>query len=183
MLKMERYSINEETMAFIPNFNEEYVVKILERERKIATLVKETAIEMIDKACKQQLSDIRSRRNAVKMYLPYYQKKLPIVIDVARRIYAIPTESPDNMTCHWLFLSHIHKIVPLSTRTKEGKKRSRVIFKDKQELIINTSYYSLMNQLQRALHCKAVFEDLVLSGHATYKIIAETKIPYIGKQQ
>lgn len=167
-------------MAFVPNFDEEFVIKVLDSKRN-TLFVKETAEQMIERACKEQLSDMRSRREAVKARLPYSQK-LPIVIDILRGIYAFPTESPDNMTCHWLFLNHIYKIVPLSTRTKEGKKRSKVIFKNSEELIINISYYSLSKQLKRAYHCKAVFDDMVLNNQVTYKIIAEATVPYILKR-
>lgn len=180
IMKVDHYSVTEQTMALVPNLDGEYIVKVFERDRTEPIYVKQTALKLIDQACKEQLSDIRSRRNAVRDQLNF-AKKQPIAIDILRRIYAFPTESPYNPTCHWLFLSHIKEIKPLRTAEKNGKRKTKIIFKDLQELVIDTSTYILSKQYDRTLKCKEHFEELLLSGYVTYKLIAEAQVPYIIK--
>lgn len=180
MNRLKTYRVNIRTMAFIPNFDEEYLVKVKERGRTEPIYVKQTALKLIDQACKEQLSDYRSRRKAVQERLKF-PKKPPIAIDILRKIYAFPTESPKNATCHWLFLSHIKEIVPLHNKSQDGAKRTKIIFKDLQELVIDTSTHIILNQFERTLHCKEVFEELMISRLVDFKIIAEPTEPYREK--
>lgn len=177
----DTYIINTDTVALVPNYDGECPVKVLEAGKAEPIFVRKTSKSLIDYACRLVLSDIDSRRKMIYERLRY-RNKTPIPIDPYSNIYTFPTKSPSNFDCHWLFLSYIYKMMPLSKKGENGKPKTKILFTDGQELVVDVSIYSLQKQYERTLCCKSLFDEIFIKGQYKFKVIAEphhVNPPYI----
>ncbi len=78
--------------------------------------------------------------------------KSPIVVEESNEIIFFPTASPRVEECHWISLKHVDKFEKNGLKTK-------ILFKNGQELNLNVSYGSLENQLLRATRLQSIMRD------------------------
>ena len=78
--------------------------------------------------------------------------KSPIVVEESNEIIFFPTSSPRVNNCYWLSLKNIKKYEP-------NKDKSKIIFKNEIELLINISYGSLQNQILRSTMLESVLRQ------------------------
>jgi len=150
--KKELYEITPLTMAVLRSKDEigNYTTYILEEERDC--LVYESPIKIIDHACKYFGSSLKGRLEGTRD-ISNITHKAPIAIDPMSGIYFFPTASPSNENCSWLSHSHIKEIV------RKEYNRSEIIFHNGERVVLEVSYGSMINQLNRTAQFRYSLEN------------------------
>lgn len=138
MKKLNDYFINKGTCAIIPVDKE--VSKVIELEDVF--IVNKSTANIIDESCKYFGSSYKGRYAGSKEILKM-NYKLPIIVEDYNNIVFFPTSSPRFEDCIWISLNNI------SSYLKNGK-GSLIIFSDNCKIELDTSYYSLENQIFRS---------------------------------
>lgn len=130
------------TMAVLSEKDDEGSRNTVVLEEKKEYTVHTTPTKMIDEACKFFGSSLKGRLEGTKD-ISRITHKAPIAIDPSSGMYFFPTASPSNIECSWIAHSHVKDIQSIE------KTKTEIIFKNGRRIIINVSYGSMMNQLQR----------------------------------
>ena len=144
---LNSYEINKETIAIIPISNNNS--KVLEEENTIN--INKYSSMIIDDSCRFFGSSYMGRHEGTKSLLGINYKS-PIVVEESNEIIFFPTASPRVEDCHWISLKHVDKLEKNGLKTK-------ILFKNGQELNLNVSYGSLENQLLRATRLQSIMRD------------------------
>ena len=128
---LNNYEINKETIAIVPINNNNS--KVLEEENTIN--INKNSSMIIDDSCRFFGSSYMGRHEGTKSLLGINYKS-PIVVE----------------DCHWISLKHVDKLEKNGLKTK-------ILFKNGQELNLNVSYGSLENQLLRATRLQSIMRD------------------------
>lgn len=144
---INNYEINQSTLAIIPI--DDNKSKVIEEDNIIDIEKKNTGI--IDDSCRFFGSSYIGRHEGTKSLLGINYKS-PIVIEESKEIIFFPTASPRVDDCHWISLKHVDKLLKNNGRTK-------ILFKNGQELDLNVSFGSLENQLLRATRLQSIMRD------------------------
>lgn len=139
-------------MAVIPENDETGAVNSLVLEETGEYLVHFPPTKLIDKACKYFGSSLKGRLEGTKE-VSRITHKAPIAIDPSTGMFFFPTTSPKNIDCSWINHSHVDYIKP------EGKKQTKIIFNNGESIIVNVSYGSMLNQLQRTAQFRYSLEQ------------------------
>lgn len=126
--------------------------RILEQDAEY--FVKETPSKVIDLACKFFGKTLIGLQNGTKE-VSNLNHKLPISIDVWSGMYFLPTMSPTNSRCAWINHSHIESIEEV------GKRQTKVNFKDGLSELVDVSYGSLMNQINRTAQYRFILDERI----------------------
>ena len=115
---------------------------------KIITLDDEFIInidskKIIDNSCKYFGSSLNDRVNTTKRLINI-KSKSPIIVEESRNIIFFPLKSVRDKSNIWISFNNLEKYVKLDDRTK-------FIFNNKKEIILNFSYYIIDNQVTRSL--------------------------------
>ncbi|UFT98789.1 competence protein ComK [Radiobacillus kanasensis] len=146
---LENYEINEKTKALIPQKHMEYRTLVIETGGK-KYYINKTPIELIEHACIQGWSTLSGRRNAI-LKRTGFSRKVPILLDITRKIIAFPSKSPKSDECTWIFYHHILNILPDTKSGNSTRPSTTVLFKDGYKLHMEESYYIINNQYSRTL--------------------------------
>lgn len=137
------YEITPLTMAVLckENQNGSTNTSILEETREYA--VHFTPTKVIDEACRFFGSTLQGRLEGTRD-ISKITHKAPIAIDPSSGMYFFPTASPKNKKCSWISHSHIQFIRPV-----KQNRQTEILFKNGKCIIVNVSYGSMLNQIQR----------------------------------
>lgn len=135
---MNKYEINEKTVAIIPVDNKS--TKVIEEDSSF--LVNNSCMKIIEESCEFFGSSFIGRQKGTKSLIGINYKS-PIIIEESKNIIYFPTTSPRLKECSWFSLNHIK-----SYESKEGK--TLIFFENGEKLVVNISYGSFDNQFLRA---------------------------------
>ena len=135
---LKEYEINEATQAIIPIDNDKSMVY----ENDTEYVVNMPSNKIINYNCSFYGSSYIGRCEGTKS-LAGIKTKLPIIIEESRNIIFFPTGSTRSKQTEWFSLNNIKSI-------KQYPKDTVIVFNNGHRLHINTSYYSMNNQLCRA---------------------------------
>ncbi|WP_010200036.1 competence protein ComK [Bacillus sp. m3-13] len=138
---IQQYQISLTTMALLSNRHPQYQTKIIDIEGDFLT--DETAREILHRGCLNDCCTYEGRRVAT-IYFTNYIQKTPILIDEAEGIIAIPTHSPDQDACCWLFLQHLKHVEAVSPT------KCIVVFNNLEELVLDVSASTIYEQVKKA---------------------------------
>lgn len=141
--------ISEHTMAVYAIHHPQYRTKIIDAV-KGEILLEEDPLHVLDDACSEYFSSYHGRRQAVLRKLGYTQK-VPIAVIPYLDVYAVPTASPSEYECIWIFPAHIKTSI-----IKEN--HIVIIFNNGKTLNLPISWYTYNKQLDRVARIKALFE-------------------------
>ena len=144
-----KYEISKGTLAILPNEKNSSVV-YEDDERYI---VKETPFKIMEESCKYFGRTYEGRRDGAKEMLGA-EYKVPIVVEDSNNLIIFPTTSPLSEDCVWISLKRVEKIEKIDSNN------TKIIFDNKTEIIVDSSYRSIENQLSRASRL-----DLILRNH------------------
>ena len=144
---MNNYEINKNTIAIIPINAEK--TKVYEKNKNF--YVFKNSIKIIKDSCNFFGSSYDGRVDGTKSMINI-NSKVPIIIEELNEIIFFPTASPRVEDCHWISLKHVDKLEKNGLKTK-------ILFKNGQELNLNVSYGSLENQLLRATRLQSIMRD------------------------
>ncbi|WP_053073759.1 competence protein ComK [Bacillus sp. LL01] len=136
-----QYRIGLTTMALLSHRHPQYQTQIKDMEGDFMT--DDTAREILHRGCLDDSCTYDGRRIATIHFTNYIQKT-PILIDQAEGIIAIPTHSPDQETCCWLFLHHLSHVESVSST------RCIVVFNNHDRLALNVSAITIYEQVKKA---------------------------------
>lgn len=149
-----KYEVNPLTMAILPKENENGVTNAYVLEETQEYIAHTTPTKMIDYACKFFGSSLRGRLDGTKD-VSNITHKAPIAIDPSSGMYFFPTTSPANKNCIWIAHSHVDKIIPVE------KSKTKIIFKNGKSIIVNVSFGSMQNQMQRTAQFRFSLEHRI----------------------
>lgn len=136
------YEVTPLTLAVLSRENKKGDSDTVVLEGKREYTVSTPPTKMIDIACKFFGSSLKGRLEGTKD-ISKITHKAPIAIDPSSGMYFFPTASPTNKKCSWIAHSHVKDIHQIE------KSKTEIEFKNGKRIIINASYGSMMNQVQR----------------------------------
>lgn len=148
------HEITPLTMAVVPESDATGKTNTIILEQSGEYLVPSSPTRLIDLACRYFGSSLKGRLEGTKD-ISRITHKPPIAIDPSTGMFFFPTTSPKNKKCSWINHSHVDHIIP------EGDKRTKVVFNNGKELIVDVSYGSMMNQLQRTAQFRYSLEHRI----------------------
>lgn len=143
-----KYEISKGTLAVLPNDNGSLVLEDGDRY-----LVEQTPFSIMEDSCKYFGSTYEGRKNGAKEILGA-EYKVPIVVEDSNNLIVFPTTSPLSSDCAWIALKRVKKIERIDVNN------TRIIFDNDKEVVVDSSYRSIENQLSRASRL-----DLILRNH------------------
>ncbi|HLR71299.1 MAG TPA: competence protein ComK [Pseudogracilibacillus sp.] len=136
------YEVTPLTMAVLSKKDKGGKTNTFILEEKRDYTVYTTPTKVIDEACKFFGSSLRGRLEGTKD-ISKITHKAPIAIDPSSGMYFFPTASPARNNCSWINHSYVDEIKPI------GKNKTEITFNNGRRIILNVSYGSMRNQLQR----------------------------------
>ena len=162
------YDVSPITQAVLARYVDgKWVSEVIEDDETF--YVKQAPSKVIDNACKFFGSSLKGRQEGVKD-VSGISHKAPICIDPSCGMYFFPTSSPQKLHCSWISHSHINQIF------KEPNQCTRIMFKNEQSIIIDVSFGSIMNQIQRTAQFRYLLDKrikYILQNHHA-DLVAET---------
>ncbi|MBU9711684.1 competence protein ComK [Evansella tamaricis] len=152
-IEQENYLISKSTEVLQPVFHMYYSTVVWEGDTII--YVKAPCYKILDDSCLPRGASYDGRRTAVIRKIGT-KIKVPILVCRQEEIYAIPTMSPKNYNCIWIFYHHVDDIA--IDKNRPGK--CIVIFKSGNQLPLDVSYYVMSKQLGRTARCITVFSSM-----------------------
>src|SRR5690625_522166 len=150
------------TLAVLSKMDEEGTANTVVIEEKREYTVHTTPTKVIDDACKFFGSSLRGRLEGTKD-ISKITHKAPIAIDPSSGMYFFPTASPTNNNCSWINHSYVVEINPI------GKRKTEITFKNGRRIIVNVSYGSMLNQLQRTAQFRYSLDTRMKILHSARK--------------
>ena len=139
-----KYEINSDTLIILPEVN--YQAKVLERENEY--LVETTPFKIMEHSCEYFGSSLEGRQKGSKNMIGSIYKT-PILVEESRNLIFFPTISPSLEENIWISFNNIEKYY------KEGNK-TKVIFKNNKELVLDIPYHSFDNQVLRGARLESI---------------------------
>ena len=144
-----KYEISKGTLAILPNEKNSSVVY----EDDDRYIIKQTPFKIMEDSCKYFGSTYEGRKDGAREMLGA-EYKVPIVIEDSSNLIVFPTTSPLSEDCVWISLKRVEKIEKIDANN------TKIIFDNKTEIIVDSSYRTIENQLSRASRL-----DLILRNH------------------
>ncbi|WP_203363343.1 competence protein ComK [Bacillus sp. REN10] len=145
MVFVESYIPSISTMLLVEHHPDRFHTMIYDEKGTYHT--KETAKQLLNKACLHRLFTYEGRLQATRKQLNY-QKKTPLLICHEELIYTFPTTSPEQYGCCWIFPRHVQAHASV-------KGKMVVYFKNGIKLSLNCSPHVYFKQLDRVRNCIA----------------------------
>ena len=143
------YEINKGTLAIVPT--EKNSSLVYEDEEKY--IVESDPFHIMEESCKYFGSTYEGRKNGAKNILGA-EYKVPIVVEDSNNLIIFPTTSPQSEDCVWISLKRVKKI------ERVDHYNTKIIFDNNKEIIVDSSYRTIENQISRASRL-----DLILRNH------------------
>lgn len=146
------HEITPLTMAVLPENDETGALNTLVLEESGEYVVHQSPTKLIDLACKYFGSSLQGRLDGTRE-VSRITHKAPIAIDPSTGMFFFPTTSPKNKACSWINHSHVDHIKPV------GKKKTKIVFNNGKQIVVDISYGSMLNQLQRTAQFRYSLEQ------------------------
>lgn len=148
------YEITPLTLAILAqkDINGNSATCVLEEEAEYD--VNQSPSKVIDYACKFFGASLKGRQDGTRDICGITHKA-PISIDPSSGMYFFPTTSPTNPKCSWIAHSHIDKM------NKVLDQRTEIIFKNGKRILLESSYGSMMNQVQRTAQFRYLLDNRI----------------------
>ena len=141
---MEKYEINEETLAIMPISKEK--VRVYEIDNSF--IVNQNIQKIMEDSCKYFGSSYEGRKKGTKDMIGVTYKA-PIIIEESKEIIFFPTSSSRYNNPAWISLNHIKRYY------KKGK-LIVIEFQSGEKIELNISYGIIDNQILRATRLESV---------------------------
>lgn len=139
-----KYEINDSTLAVLPFDGGN--TRVLESDDEY--IVNNTPYEVMEHSCKYFGSSFEGRMSGSKDILGSIYK-VPVIVEESQKLIFFPTESIQSENVSWISYKNIENI------EKYGKK-SKIVFKNGEFLVVNCPYFSIKNQIFRCNMLEAV---------------------------
>lgn len=140
---MENYEINKNTVALYAMGEK---TRVYEEDTNF--IVNQSANKIMEESCRYFGSSLEGRKNGTKNLIGV-SYKAPIIVEESCNIIFFPTSSPRLSDCSWIRLSSIN-------RYYYENNHLIIEFKNKDKIVLNTSYGIVDNQVLRATRLESV---------------------------
>lgn len=152
----KEYEISPLTMAILSIEREDGGISTHVLEESQEYIVPKTPTKLIDEACRFFGSTLEGRLEGTRD-ISKITHKPPIAIDPSCGLYFFPTASPSSKDCSWIAHSHVAYIDPFD------EDKTEIVFKGGKRLILDVSYGSMINQLNRTAQFRYSLEERIQS--------------------
>ncbi|MGJ9459348.1 competence protein ComK [Oceanobacillus sp. CF4.6] len=170
------HEITPFTMAVIAEHDVkgDQITRVLEEDAEY--VLDGTPTKIIDDACRFFGASLKGRQDGTKD-ISGITHKAPISIDPSSGMYFFPTTSPSSSKCSWIAHSHIDKV------NRSGNHQTEMLFKNGRKVIIDISYGSMLNQLQRTAQFRYLLDNRIrfLHQHLSADMVAEPSTSVLGQ--
>lgn len=135
---MEKYEINSNTLALIPDGRAKTIVYETNRTFTINKRIN----KVMDESCRYYGSTIKGRQEGTTA-LTGVKYKAPVIVSEDKNIIFFPTTSPRLSECSWISLNNINNI-------QEKDYKMKVNFLSGRSIYLNISENVLKNQIYRS---------------------------------
>ncbi|WP_083270645.1 competence protein ComK [Bacillus marinisedimentorum] len=155
-LPKNTFEVNVETMAVIAEKDDcgEMYTKVIQVKDEFSVGMRPLAI--IEKSCRYFGSSLKGRQDGTRE-ITGFTHKAPVAIDPASGIYMFPTLSPYKEECSWLSHSYIKQLEAMDAY------RTKIVFLNDKEVILNVSKGSFENQLHRTAQFRFLLSEKIKS--------------------
>ncbi|GAA5416683.1 competence transcription factor [Paraliobacillus ryukyuensis] len=150
----DNYEVNPVTVAIIAEKVDGYYVSHVIESNGQSSYVRQAPVQLIDFACKYFGSSLKGRQEGARTILNV-KHKVPISIDPSSGMYFFPTASPQQPFCSWISHSFVYDL----QRTPQN--RTKIIFRNGKTIVLDVSYGSMLNQLQRTAQFRYLLEERI----------------------
>lgn len=140
---MENYEINNNTVALYAMGDK---TRVYEEDANF--IVNKSANEIMEESCEYFGSSLAGRKKGTENLIGV-SYKAPIIVEESCNIIFFPTSSPRLADCSWLRLSSINRYYYENNKLV-------VEFKNKDKIVLDTSYGIVDNQVLRATRLESV---------------------------
>ncbi|KMK77838.1 hypothetical protein AB990_02445 [Alkalihalobacillus pseudalcaliphilus] len=144
------YEPTNDTLYFRTAFEFDYETEV--KEYHHVYKVKQTDKQILDYACLKGGATYEGRKRAV-IHNTGIQSKVPIPVDPLRNLYIFPTHSPESDANIWIVYHNVDRYIKHPT----DKTKSIIIFKNREQLVLDVSYSSIKNQVHNTAYCVSRF--------------------------
>lgn len=144
---MEKYEVNEETLAVIGLDKEK--TKIVETNKEY--IVEDSAYEVMDYSCQYFGSSYLGRVDGSKKMLGA-NYKLPVIVEESSDLIFFPISSPENPKCIWISLQWV-------TDVYEENGKIYILLKNGKKIESTASKSSIKNQIMRSSRLNLILND------------------------
>ena len=148
---MKNYEINEDTLVIMPDRDNYGQTRIIETDEEY--IVSKSGYEVMDESCQYYGSTYKGRIKAAQKILDC-SYKIPIIVEESSNLIFFPTKSSLLEDCIWLNMNSIKNY------KKEGNK-TRIIFNNNKEIVIDISRLSLQNQIYRSIKLESIIRKRI----------------------
>jgi len=147
------------TLAVLPRYggNGSLVSCVLDAQGEYMTRYAPTKV--IERACKFFGSSLEGRQTGTTE-VAGITHKVPISIDPSSGMYLFPTLSPINPKCVWISHTHIARLREAANQCTE------VLFKNGKKIIVDVSYGSMTNQVNRTAQFRYLLNERIQRHHS-----------------
>lgn len=139
--QIEEYQINSWTMFIEPvEYGSKLFSRVAEVDCEYLSPVK--PIDIIKTSCSYFGVDYESRKKGTRQLIGY-NRKIPIAIEPANRLFFFPTLSPASPGCIWISHEHVENYVRM------GPQQTQIIFRNKQSHLFPVPYGTIEGQMLR----------------------------------
>lgn len=140
---MEKYEINNNTVALYAMGEK---TRVYEEDSNF--IINRPANEIMEESCAYFGSSLQGRKKGTENLIGV-SYKAPIIVEESSNIIFFPTSSPRLSDCSWLRLSYVDRYYYENNKLV-------VVFKNKDKIVLNTSYGIVDNQVLRATRLESV---------------------------
>ncbi|PAV29268.1 competence protein [Virgibacillus profundi] len=161
------YEITPMTLAIVAKQDRLGTLTTFIFEEEEEYVVDRSPSKIIDYACKFFGASLKGRQDGTRDICGITHKA-PISIDPTSGMYFFPTTSPTNSKCSWIAHSHIDKV------NRAANHCAQVVFKNGRKVILDVSYGSVLNQVQRTAQFRYLLDNRIkfLQQHKA-EVVAE----------
>ncbi|MFD2042732.1 competence protein ComK [Ornithinibacillus salinisoli] len=148
------HEITPQTLAVLAQVDKGGNLSTCVLEEESEYVIDYSPSKLIDFSCKFFGSSLKGRQDGTRDICGITHKA-PISIDPSSGMYFFPTSSPTNPKCSWIAHSHIKQV------NKAGNLSTEIIFKSGKQVILDTSFGSLINQVQRTAQFRYLLDNRI----------------------
>lgn len=145
---INKYEFSKGTLAIVPNDDNTSLV-LEDNDRYI---IQNKPFQIMEDSCRYFGSSYEGRKEGSKSILGA-EYKVPIVVEDSSNLIAFPTTSPFSDDCAWISLRRVYNIY------KVDNYNTKIVFDNKEEIIVPCSFRSVENQMSRASRLDLVLKN------------------------
>lgn len=152
MKTVQDYVIREETMLFIPRYNEygEQSTHVIEQGKE--WFVNLSPTKLMNDCLGYYGASLKGASDGAKKVLGNMHM-CPILVNGKSGLYWFSTKSQHQQDCVWFALHHVKGY------TSVGSKETKVTLSNGVQIIVNVSLYSFKGRVQKAYELKGTLEE------------------------